>query len=159
MMRKKIGILLLTASLAGGAVFTLPVFTGNTYAKETESTTQTEVTSMQVMEFLKLCNPKDQIKITVTEDQAKEMLDVIAQVTKDAKTEYEKAKAIYNWVANNVVYTSSHAATISSRPYVVFTQKKAVCGGYSNLIKEMMNLADIPAVCLVGFYGGDLNIG
>ena len=118
---------------------------------EGESNPDIEKT-MDVGTFLNLCDPQTLIDVTVTEEQAAEMLSVIEEVTKGKEKEYDKARAIFDWVAANVEYCSDHVS-ISSEPYQVFSQKRAVCGGFSNLIKEMMNLVGIPAAALVGYYG------
>ena len=103
------------------------------------------------LEFLALCDPADLINVTTSGTQAAEMLAVIGEVTKGLEGDYKRAEAIYNWVAENVRYESNPYVDISANPYDVFKDKQAVCGGFSNLIKEMMNLAGIPAAAVVGY--------
>ena len=119
-------------------------------ASEEENPDTEEI--MDVGTFLNLCDPQSLINITVTEEQAAEMRAKIAEITEGKEKEYDKAKAIFDWVANNVIYITSHES-ISAEPYQVFKEKRSVCGGFSNLIKEMMNLAGIPAAALSGYYG------
>ena len=151
MMKKRIGTLCLALVLSGGALYGTAVPALPAYASE--ASTRTEAVS--VMEFLNLCDTESLIYTTVTPEQAAEMRTVISDITKEAKNDYEKAKAIYNWVAGSITYTTDTSIHISSEPYQVFKQRRAVCGGFSNLIREMMSLADIPAVAVVGFYYGN----
>ncbi len=143
-------LLLAGSSFYGNAFPAVPA-----YASEVSDRTE----NVSVMEFLNLCDPESLIYTTVTPAQADEMRTVINDITKDAKGDYEKAKAIYDWVAGAISYTTNTSIQISSEPYQVFKQRQAVCGGFSNLIREMMSLADIPAVALVGYYHGYQNLG
>lgn len=106
------------------------------------------------LQFLNHLEEESLVRVTVEEKQAEEMLALIKDITKDAKTDYEQAKCIFQWIGENVMYESDPSISISVNPYDVFTNKKAVCGGYANLFKEMLNLIDIPAVVMVGYYQG-----
>ena len=82
------------------------------------------------------------------EAQAAEMKAYMdTYITKSEKDEYEKARRIHQWIVDNVTYSYEYNYL---NPYDVFTKKSAVCGGYSNLYKAMLNLADIPAVLVSG---------
>ena len=157
MKKKRMGIMCLALVLSGSNFYSSSGQFYQVYANEVN--TQTQITQMGAMDFLKLCDPSTLIDVTVTEEQAAEMMKVINEVTKGVTKEYDKAKAIYTWVSENIVYTADQSISIASEPYQVFKQKRAVCGGFSNLIKEMLNLAGIPAVALIGYYGGNLSIG
>ncbi|MBR5579616.1 MAG: InlB B-repeat-containing protein, partial [Lachnospiraceae bacterium] len=69
---------------------------------------------------------------------------------------YDKAKAIYDWIAAEIDYINDQNVDISAKPYDVFKDEKGVCGGFSNLMREMMRLAGIPAVAIAGNYQGNL---
>ena len=82
------------------------------------------------------------------EEQAAEMKAYMdAYILKGETKDYEKARKIHQWIADNVKYSYEYNYL---DPYEVFTKKSAVCGGYSNLYKAMLNLADIPAVLVSG---------
>lgn len=67
--------------------------------------------------------------------------EVEAILTKaKATTEYQKLKAIYNWVRTNIKYSydvTQHSA------YYTYTGKKAICQGYSNLLNVMCHIAGL----------------
>lgn len=82
------------------------------------------------------------------EEQAAEIKSYMdAYIIKGEKNDYEKARKIHQWIVDNVTYSYVYNYL---DPYDVFTKKSAVCGGYSNLYKAMLNLADIPAVLVSG---------
>ena len=82
------------------------------------------------------------------EEQAAEMKAYMdAYIIKGETDDYEIASRIYDWIGDNVQYSYQYSYL---DPYDVFTLKSAVCGGYSNLYKAMLNLADIPAVLVSG---------
>ena len=122
---------------------------------ELTETKKTEYT--EDIEFLNKLDANTLFKRTVTDQQAEEMLAVVNQVTADAKSDYEKAKLLQNWINTNIKYEYSHVA-ISAEAYKVFTEKKGVCGGFANLYRELLNLAGIPAVVANGYYN-DPNYG
>ena len=57
-----------------------------------------------------------------------------------ATTQLQKVRAIYSWIALHVDYDQSY--TISEAEEA-FKQRKAICGGYAKLVKEMCNAVDI----------------
>lgn len=77
-------------------------------------------------------------------------------ITKDFSTEKEKVRAIYFWVANNIAYdipkyiSRSRAAKVilikkdqSQSTEKILKKRKAVCEGYSNLVKELCSKTGI----------------
>ncbi|MFI5219498.1 MAG: transglutaminase domain-containing protein [Bacteroidia bacterium] len=84
-------------------------------------------------------------------------METLAQtITKDFLTEKEKARAIYVWVADNIAYDvakyaeRSHAMNVilkkkdeSQSAEKILKKRKAVCEGYSNLVKELCNKSGI----------------
>lgn len=105
------------------------------------------------LKFLSYCDEEefavwdDEIAV-LTEEQAAEMKAYIEkEIIKGASTDYEKAHQIYDWIFANVTYTYDDPYL---EPYNVFTQKKAVCGGFSNLYKAMLNQVGIPSVLICG---------
>ena len=142
---KKIAVGLLTAF-----VFSAGLLGNLTCANEVQAQESKDIQVAEI-EFLNHCDLEDLVVITVTESQAAEMLETVNEIIGDSKTDYEKAELIYNWIVKNITYEASHVE-ISADPYGVFTGRKAVCGGFANLYREMLNLAGIPAVALAGYY-------
>ena len=60
---------------------------------------------------------------------------VLSQLNLSGKTEYQKIKAIYDYLCANVTYDDAHANdgsyTLKYTGYAALVQKKAVCQGYS----------------------------
>lgn len=96
----------------------------------------------------------DQSAATMTEEEAAEMKAFIEEnIIQPGSSDYEKAQAIWTWIGENIKSPSADEMPYI-RPYDVFTHKTAVCGGYSNLYKAMLNLEDIPAVLVYGGSSG-----
>ena len=110
--------------------------------------------------FLKYCNADDfktwdQSLAPMNDVQAQEIKAFVdEQIVKGETEDYKKARLIYDWITKNVRYAGSNDTDIGLAPYDVFTKKVAVCGGYSNLYKAMLNAADIPAIYVIGWAGG-----
>jgi hypothetical protein len=81
--------------------------------------------------------------------------DIIDEVTTDDMSDYEKEKAIYEWLCTNVSEDDSvtiavpdpDAADGVDRPYGVLKDRKAVCVGYATTFRLMMNMLGID--CMV----------
>lgn len=108
------------------------------------------------LDFISLLKPEDfktwdQSLGVMTEKEAEEIKTFLeTTVIKDEKDDYQKAKKIYEWITKNIKYATLQDQNIGLRPYDVFKYKVAVCGGYSNLYKAMLNLAGIPAILVTG---------
>lgn len=70
------------------------------------------------------------------------------QLVAEETTETDKYEKIFDWVNKNVKY--SHDT--DNQPYTVFTSRKAVCQGYSNLMHAMLRSQDIANVIVNGMY-------
>ncbi len=74
-----------------------------------------------------------------------------------AKSEIEKARLLFTWVATHVKYD---AAAFNSGKYPeqstegVLKKKKAVCEGYSNLLKDLCSAAGLEAEKVSGYSKG-----
>lgn len=72
-----------------------------------------------------------------------------------AVTDYDKLKAICQWVCDNIQY--DHKLVSGSQDaYNVFSKRLGICQGYSNVTTAMCAAADIPCVMVNGdsTYGG-----
>lgn len=70
-----------------------------------------------------------------------EIVSLVNSLTKGKTSETAKAKAIYQWVANNISYISE----VSGYPLEVYFTRKTTCEGYTNLSNLMQRLAGLPA--------------
>ncbi|WP_461811783.1 transglutaminase domain-containing protein [Faecalimonas sp.] len=108
------------------------------------------------LEFVKSLKPDtfktwDQSIAKMTEEEAREIKSFLDQnIIKNEKDDYQKAKKIYEWIMKNIRYARPQDQNVGLRPYDVFKYKVAVCGGYSNLYKAMLNLEGIPSVLVTG---------
>ncbi len=98
---------------------------------------------------------------------------VVAYVNKTMTLPSDKIRAYYTWIALNISYNTSHLKdlnlfqtfninTVSSsgqKPDEVFTTKKAVCEGYSNLMVKFCKASSIPCFTVCGYVkmdGGEI---
>lgn len=79
--------------------------------------------------------------------------DVLGEIIKDGMTDYEKEKAVYEWITENIS-TDDGAMTVvpttqdnGDNPHGVLKNHKAVCVGYATTFRLFMQMMDIP--CMV----------
>ena len=69
-------------------------------------------------------------------------------------SDYDKAHAIFRWVAGNVAYDYEHLygrkASISNTAQEVLESRLAVCAGYARLTQALLQAQDIPALYVRG---------
>lgn len=73
---------------------------------------------------------------------------VIAQITKDLKTDSDKIRAIYYWVQDNIRYIAFEDGVAAFKPdeaQHVFEKKYGDCKGMANLTREMLRAAGFDA--------------
>lgn len=108
---------------------------------------------------------------TDTEEIFQEIIEHTEKLTSQAKTETEKAKAIFRWVASNVSYDytayeySQYAAANSiddletdqcarmgraASAVYVFYYRQGICDGYAKLTNLMLTLAGLPTAYISG---------
>lgn len=77
----------------------------------------------------------------------------------DGKDEYERIKAIYDYICSNVKYDFEHlynsSYTLKHSTYAALIQGKAVCQGYATLFYRMCLEAGIDARVIVGNAGSE----
>jgi hypothetical protein len=75
-------------------------------------------------------------------------------ITQGTKSDYEKVKLIYMWVAENIYYDWD--AYINNSPFEfnpddVLNSKRSVCEGYANLTEALVRAQGIPCKSVVGY--------
>ncbi len=81
---------------------------------------------------------------------------VLAQVTTEDMTEYERERALYEWVTANAVYDQDHYDKLgrmdpdSHNPYGLFKNGKAICVGFATTFQLLMDMAGVECVTVVG---------
>ena len=81
---------------------------------------------------------------------------IVDQCVTDDMTDYEKERALYGWVTENVRYDQAHydpLATIdpdSYDPYGPLYNGKGVCLGYASTFQLLMDMAGVPCRTVLG---------
>ena len=83
------------------------------------------------------------------------------QITKYSQTDFEKAKAIFIWIASNIEYDNELRTNIKLQKSIytseenvlknVLKRKKALCGGYAFLYKELCKQVGIESQVIHGY--------
>lgn len=92
------------------------------------------------------------LELRMTEAERSVLKNLTDDLVEDASTDYEVCQAIYQWVTRNIAYNEDQLAQNQSgtldvntqRPYAVYTEKSAICQGYTELTQAMLRLAGIP---------------
>lgn len=81
-------------------------------------------------------------------DDSEEMQTMVSNILEGKSTELEKVEAIYDWVQKNVKYIAIEDGLGGFRPRssnTVFTRRYGDCKDMSNLIHNMLDIANIPS--------------
>lgn len=79
---------------------------------------------------------------------------VATQLTTDAETDYEKIKAIHDWICSYLHYDNDSLEKRNIAPYSateVLKTRKGVCIGYANLFAALCRSIDIPCYVVTGY--------
>ena len=81
------------------------------------------------------------------------------EITAGLSRDYDKASAINQWVAKNITYDYAYfqgdTNTTGTTADEVLAGKKAVCTGYANLTRALLQASGIPAISIHGRTGND----
>lgn len=81
--------------------------------------------------------------------------EIFAQYVTPDMSDYDKERALYAWLTENVRYDRSHyepqgAPRTSYEPYGPLIKGKGVCLGYATAFQLLMDMADIECITVVG---------
>lgn len=82
--------------------------------------------------------------------------EVLADILTDGMSDYEKEKAIYQWVTRHVDYDYDHynklegASINSSTPYNPLTEGKGICMGFASTFQLLADLAGLESIIVPG---------
>ncbi|VEU81751.1 Uncharacterized protein involved in cytokinesis, contains TGc (transglutaminase/protease-like) domain [Mycoplasmopsis arginini] len=85
-----------------------------------------------------------------TSEDKEVIRDFVKKLIKKTTNKKEIAKIIHNWICENIKYATHNGPAPEIEPIKVLERKIAVCGGFSNLYKVMLDEADIANVILTG---------
>jgi len=79
-----------------------------------------------------------------------------SSLTKNLKTDEEKVRAFYSWIAHNIrydveEYVRKDKLPIRQETAQVLKMKKGLCQGYSTVFRDFCKLSGIPCYYIVGF--------
>lgn len=77
--------------------------------------------------------------------------DIVADIAPNSMNQFEKERAIHDWIINNTQYDQSY--TIYD-PYNTLIKHSGVCEGYTLLAQKMFTLAGIKSILVEGTAGG-----
>lgn len=76
--------------------------------------------------------------------------DFTLELTKNCKTETEKAKTIFNWVTSNITYDMDAIFYTCDE---VFAKRRGVCAGYTFIMHDMLSSVGIMSLFVSGIAG------
>lgn len=97
-----------------------------------------------------------------TEDQEEELDDAVdellEQLDLEGKSDYQKVKAIYDWMTANIVYDYVHLPDetykLQFTAYAAMMNKTSVCQGYATLLYRLLLEADVDCRVVTGYADG-----
>lgn len=96
----------------------------------------------------------DSIALNFPKKKYKYYTELVAPLTESLQTEHEKFRVLFRWITDNISYNYGHKSSDADK---VVKSKKAVCIGYSTLLKEMCNSAGIECEIIVGYSKTNIN--
>lgn len=164
---KVVVAVVLTAGVVGSTTLsafnlaTLKSYIATQNEDENEETTEDYVTIAEKYEIKPTTNISDAYKSGDTSkltDREKETLDMAKDALKEMKikdsmSDFEKEKAVYDWMTSSLQYDSGALTVIPStqedcdNPYGVLKYHNAVCVGYATTFRMFMQMMDIE--CMV----------
>lgn len=90
--------------------------------------------------------------------QSEKIRTVSEEICAGLSSDYEKLKAIYSWVAENITYDYDYfygkKSKLTYLPEDVLDSRLTVCEGYSRLTQALIQAQGIPALCVSGSADG-----
>ncbi|GHV82468.1 hypothetical protein AGMMS49991_10260 [Spirochaetia bacterium] len=78
---------------------------------------------------------------------------VVAALLNRSSNDFDKVKVMHDWICDNIAYDYQmfSSGKTENQDYIsVLKKKKAVCSGYSNLLRKMCEIAEIEALVING---------
>jgi hypothetical protein len=86
-----------------------------------------------------------------------EILDLARSITDGMTSDYDKVRAIHDWVASNIWYDLDaflRGGETATSALGVLQTRRSVCGGFANLMVALLRAAGIPARYVEGYAMG-----
>ena len=91
----------------------------------------------------------DSIALNFPKKKYKSFTEITAPLCEKLNTEHEKFRVIFRWISDNIEYNKS-ASNVADADKIV-SRNKAVCMGFSSLLKEMCNSVGIDCDTISGY--------
>ena len=90
-------------------------------------------------------------------EKYKPIKDLAISLTEGLSTDTEKAKAIFDWIVENITYDD---AAMYYSVEKVFEERIAVCAGYAGLLHDMLAAVEIPSIYTAGisYFGTECTV-
>lgn len=90
-------------------------------------------------------------------EKYKPIKDLAISLTEGLSTDTEKAKAIFDWIVENITYDE---AAMYYSVEKVFEERIAVCAGYAGLLHDMLAAVEIPSIYTAGisYFGTECTV-
>lgn len=114
---------------------------------------------LQVPDEIPACPPRSLDWDPTTVDKRCRVRDLARFITKDARTNFDKALALETWLKNQLGYTLEMESPGSKEPveFFLFERKKGHCEYFSSAMAIMARSVGVPARNVNGFLGGEWN--
>ena len=125
----------------------------SSFSSDNPLATKSDINSKSLEIFSEL----DMHALNAPERAENSIESLAAYLTKPAKNDTEKVRAIYRWIAENIDYdvqgfsSGSYGDTSAEG---VLKSGRSVCGGYSNLFEKLANASGLDAVTISGYAKG-----
>ncbi len=91
----------------------------------------------------------DSLAIYFPKKKYKSITEITYPLTESLSSEHEKFRAIFRWITENIEYNKT-AGSLTDGDKII-RKNKAVCQGFSNLLKEMCATVNIPCEVVTGY--------
>ena len=104
-------------------------------------------------------NPSENLSAThYIQSDDNEIIELANQITAGISDDYEKVRAVHDWVAENIYYDidsfeSGDYGEVDAKS--VLRTKKSVCEGYANIMAALLRSLDIPTRKQAGYALGE----
>lgn len=96
----------------------------------------------------------DSIALNFPKKKYKSYTELVAPLTKNLQTDHEKFRVLFRWITDNISYSYGNRSGDADK---VVKSEKAVCIGYSTLLKEMCVSAGIECEIIIGYSKTNIN--
>ena len=107
--------------------------------------------NQHTLKFLNaIVNSKEATDTSYLGSNKNEIINEAKKITSTCSNNYEKVKAIYKWVTENIYYGNGDSENFSNKAEEVYRERHGVCYGYANIFTALCRAINIPCVTICG---------